>query len=81
MGEWQSEVATWKRRQKLCLGYIVKYQEETRTYRVYTYSVQNGRTPALLGGLEMGFEEWSIFHAFIYERLEDLNPPIKEDNK
>jgi hypothetical protein len=66
---------TFRRREKLCLGYWVDYDSERQIYQVSIFGVQNGRIPSVLGELLLSHVEWSVFFGHVYGRWERLADP------
>ena len=81
MSDFNLETNKYFRRKKLCIGYKVSFNRITRDYYIRFYSVQNDRTSAFLGCLKMKADEWLVLHPFIYEKMEDLSPPIYENEE
>lgn len=76
---WDTPVARWSRRSKLCIGYKVSYDDDTSLHIVDVYAVQNDRTPAHLGRITLAREEWNVFHGLVYRKWEDLDPNEEEN--
>jgi hypothetical protein len=64
-----TNAACWKRREKLCIGYRVKYSQESKLHTVEVFAVQNGRTPAPLGILTLALAEWDVFFELVYQNM------------
>lgn len=76
-----SKSACFTRRANLCLGYTVDYDRDTGFYHIDVYSIQNGRSNALMGELRMKVDEWAIFHKTLYKVWELLEYPKKDDKE
>ena len=76
-----TETECWKRRHDLCIGYKVKFDQDTKIHEVSVFAVQNNRTPAPLGVLRFAADEWNVFFHSIYRKWEDMYYPAMDDTE
>jgi hypothetical protein len=71
--QWFNSREIFERRKQVCLGYSVRYNDKTETYTIKVFAVQNRRTPALLGKLQMKRAEWEVFYKHVDLRWESVS--------